>query len=115
MTEFNDQARAHGVALELLPHPYACTCGVTGVKLWRRYNTCLDGQNLKCRACAEAEQGPAGGLEPRHGRGSGMGNTTAIGWRVPAIPDNTGTYWGFTSTPEDAFTWWLALPETAVT
>ena len=86
-----------------LEEPYECIgCGASGVKLWRRYQTFLDAQDLKCRACSIAEQG-----EPDRD----LPASDAIGWRVPAVPDDTGTFWGYTSVPDDAVTWWRVLPE----
>ncbi len=89
-----------GVDLEKLPMRYMCLgCDAAGVKLWRPYQCItIDRCTLKCRACAEAEQGE--GL-----------SGDAIGWMVPAVPDDTGTFWGYTSVPEPAVQWWRALPE----
>lgn len=85
-----------------LPMAYRCIgCDADGVKLWRDYQTLLERQTLKCRACSEAEfDKPA--LPDR---------SDAIGWRVPAVPDDSGTFWGYTSVPEGAIAWWRALPE----
>jgi len=39
------------------PANYVCgECGVTGVKLWREYQTCVDQQSLLCLGCACTEQ-----------------------------------------------------------
>lgn len=85
-----------------LPMAYRCIgCDAEGVKLWRDYQTFLDGQTLKCRACSEAELSA-----PRELSGD------QIGWRVPAVPDDTGTFWGYSSVPEGAVAWWRALPDT---
>ncbi len=40
-----------------IPANYICgECGVTGVKLWRDYNTFMDAQTLRCMVCACREQ-----------------------------------------------------------
>ena len=90
------------VDITKLPMAYRCIgCDAEGVKLWRDYNTFLDHQTLKCRACAEAElDKPA--LPAK---------SDAIGWRVPAVPDAAGTFWGYSFVPEDAVAWWRALPD----
>lgn len=81
-----------------LPMAYRCLgCGAEGVKLWREYSMFLSHQTLKCRKCAMDEQQTSNG--------------DSIGWRVPAVPDATGTFWGYTSVPEGPRAWWLALPE----
>lgn len=82
---------------------YTCAdCGAKGVKLWRDYQTFLDAQTLRCRACAEKHEGKAK-------RADG----DSIGWSVPAVPTSDGsTFWGYTSVPIAAVDWWKALPET---
>lgn len=90
------------VDLTKLPMPYeCCACGAAGVKLWRKYQTFLNHQDLKCRACSEKEQDTV--LEVEF--------SNAIGWRVPAVPDDSGTFWGFCSTPTSNYNWWNSLPE----
>ncbi len=85
-----------------LPMAYRCIgCDAEGVRLWRNYQTFLSNQTLKCRGCSEAELD-----EPET-----VVQSDAIGWRVPAVPDDTGTFWGYTSVPEGAVAWWRALPE----
>lgn len=90
--------------------PYVCSeCAAHGVKLWRQYQTFLSHITLKCRECSEIEQAPT--LE-RHGRLlEGRGESLEIGWRVPALPDDTGTFWGYCSAPKERWDWWKALPE----
>lgn len=65
------------------PEHYRCgECGVTGVRLWREYNTFLDYQHLYCRACAtKAQNKTAEDIEEsiRYGR------CDQIGWLVPAL------------------------------
>ncbi len=87
-----------------LPMAYRCLgCDADGVRLWRKDSMFLNHQDLKCRRCSETEQEPDPELH---------GGSDAIGWRVPAVPDDTGTFWGYTSVPEGAIAWWRALPET---
>ncbi len=84
-----------------LPMAYRClSCDAEGVRLWRDYSTFLSHITLKCRVCAEQEQEMS---KPDDG--------DQIGWRVPAVPDDTGTFWGYTTVPEGASAWWRALPE----
>ena len=87
------------VDITKLPMAYRCLgCDAEGVKLWRDYQTFLNHQTLKCRACAQDECGA-------------YLINDQIGWRVPAVPDDTGTFWGYTTVPEGAAAWWRALPE----
>jgi hypothetical protein len=81
---------------------YTCGgCGAKGVKLWRDYQTFLDRQTLRCRRCCEAHEGKA----VREG-------SDQIGWSVPAVPTADGsTFWGYSSVPLAAASWWKALPE----
>lgn len=85
------------------PPGYACTkCGATGCRLWRRYQTFLEHQELTCFACTEKLE-PAG-----HPYTS---DSHAIGWRVAAVPTEDGeTFWGYTSVPDAGVAWWNALP-----
>ena len=96
-----------------LPEDYACgTCGVTGCKLWREYQS-FGPIVLECCDCAGKSQEKdvsqidgQGNLPSKHG-----GTTDSIGWRVPAIPDEQGVgYWGYTSVPKAGVDWWKALP-----
>lgn len=85
-----------------------CACGTNGVKLWREYNSFHI--SLKCRACSEIEQAPALDRIKEH-KNLALWKTDTIGWRVPAIPDGEGNFWGYTSTPDDRYDWWESLPE----
>jgi len=80
---------------------YTCgTCKASGVRLWRDYQTFLDGQTLRCRKCCEAHEGK---LMPAEG--------DQIGSSVPAVPTPDGsTFWGYSSVPLAAADWWKALP-----
>ncbi len=79
---------------------YRCLgCDTEGVKLWRVYSTFLGNQSLKCRTCSEKEQKRT------------LNAGDQIGWRVPAVPDATGTFWGYTAVPDGPSAWWKALPD----
>jgi len=80
---------------------YTCSgCGAHGVKLWREYNTFLENQTLTCFACTPA---------PRDGMKKVA--SSAIGWRVAAVPtEDNSSFWGYTSVPDEAVAWWQALP-----
>lgn len=81
--------------------PYICSkCGVSGVKLWRQYQTIASAIELLCVDCAEADQKKK--LNP---------GCDQIGWLVPAVPvDGEPTYWGYTSVPPEGCKWWYDLP-----
>lgn len=85
------------------PHGYSCgKCGVSGVRLYRRYQTVLDYQDLFCTACALVDQ-------HRDRPDNEYGHS--IGWLVAAVPTEDGyTYWGYTSVPQPGVEWWDALP-----
>jgi len=36
--------------------------------------------------------------------------TDQIGWLVPAVPTEDGSFWGYTSVPPEACEWWYKLP-----
>jgi hypothetical protein len=95
---------------------YVCTvCGARGCKLWRQYNTFADRVRLMCCVCAGKDQGVDTGAIDDAGKvhsGIGGGRTDQIGWLVPAVPTDDGTYWGYTSVPADAVAWWRSLPTT---
>ena len=101
------------------PAEYVCgACGARGVKLWREANTFLVHQTLRCAACAapSGDVGEDGKIKSKYGR------TDQIGGRLPAVPDPLpgpdlglqGTFWGYTSVPEDGVAWWRSLPTKAV-
>lgn len=81
--------------------PYMCaTCHAEGVKLWREGGV-FGPFTLLCMVCACREQKRA---PPK------LGGTDQIGLRVPAVPDGEGSFWGYTSVPDDRVAWWKALP-----
>lgn len=103
------------------PTGYVCgTCGASGVKLWRLYQTFLSHQELACARCAAVAEGcsiadiDADGKRMLTGDGFAPNpkiRTDQIGWRVPAVPTEEGdTYWGYTSVPPDGVAWWRRLP-----
>lgn len=93
------------------PKKYKCAkCKVTGVKLWREYQTFSP--QLLCADCAVKDQkknyvvNADGKVEDEHGDRSDQ-----IGWYVPAVPDEEGAgYWGYTSVPQEGVNWWKQLP-----
>jgi hypothetical protein len=92
-----------------MPSNYVCSkCGATGVKLWREYQTFLDHIHLKCLGCSIEEQRES--LNQQDIASIIDGRTDQIGWRVAACPTDDGTYWGYTSVPQDVVDWWKNLP-----
>lgn len=82
----------------MLPDYVCADCGASGVRLWREYQTFLEHQVLRCRACAE-----------KHAGKTMIGDQ--IGWMVLAVPAPGNTYWGYTSVPAEDVAWWKSLPE----
>ncbi len=96
-----------------VPSNYHChECKVTGVKLWREYQTFLDRQTLLCVTCAGKEQKKDVSTADDRGCITGeMGKTDQIGDRIPAVltEENT-TFWGYTSVPDAGVNYWKRLP-----
>lgn len=95
-----------------IPEGYKCSdCGATNCKLWRKYQTFLNHQNLLCAKCASNEQKEDISSINENGlRKSDYGLTDQIGWRIPAVPTEDGeTFWGYTSTPMNGYEWWKRL------
>jgi hypothetical protein len=85
------------------PDDYKCSCGATGVKLWREYS-CFS-PSLFCYNCAVENQREARTVEKF------SPEKTALGWLVAAVPDEEGVgYWGYTSVPQAGVSWWKNLP-----
>jgi hypothetical protein len=116
----DNQPGATDYASTVTPEGYVCgVCGASGVKLWRRYQTFLNHQELTCAVCSAKAEGK--NIEDIDADGKytesiGNNNTTSryrcdqIGWRVPAVPDEEGeTYWGYTSVPPAGVAWWRRL------
>lgn len=105
-----------------MPENYYChQCGAKNVKLWREYQTPANETELVCYLCAGKSQDKDvsgitdDGMIPcvidKNSDGSDyIIWSDAIGWRVPAIPTNDGTFWGYSSVPNEALTWWRKLP-----
>ena len=83
----------------MIPADYKCSgCGAEGVKLWRGYGD--SHIELQCGDCAAKSQN----------RDVDLTQGDQIGWRVPAVPDLRGGWWGYTSVPAEGCAWWKALP-----
>lgn len=107
------------------PKKYKCAaCKITGIKLWREYQTFSP--QLLCAECAIKDQADpkasssfsklaaAGKVvvdaEGKHVDQHGD-RSDQIGWYVPAVPDEEGAgYWGYTSVPQNGVNWWKQLP-----
>jgi len=94
------------------PEEYKCAlCGATKCKLWREYMT-FGPITILCVDCAGKDQekdvsamDEAGTMPSVHGM-----RIDSIGWRVPAIPHETGGYWSYTVVPKAGRLWWERLP-----
>ena len=105
-----------------VPLGYKCgKCGVSGVKLWRDYQTFLEHQRLLCSDCAvkDQEEDYVVGADGKHadyvtdgdGKRTHCGRSDQIAWLVPAVPTEEGdTFWGYTSAPQPGCDWWGRLP-----
>lgn len=83
------------------PRPYQCTCcGNDSVRLWRESNTFADQTDLLCVDCCEE----------RSGRKCELPTSDQIGWWLPAVAASGGTFWGYTSVPEERVKWWHDRP-----
>jgi hypothetical protein len=87
-------------------YPYRCgLCGACDCKLYRKSAVFLVDDMLRCVACVHDEVGrdllPSS--VPLEEGGS-------LGWYVPAVPDGHGSFWGFSSVPQDDATQWYLLP-----
>jgi hypothetical protein len=98
---------------------YKCaSCGAKGCKLWREYGTYSVPirDQLRCAPCAAKSQNKDISGIDEDGRYlpkiDGERRTDQIGWMVPAVPaeDEFGSYWGYTSVPQDRVDWWRKLP-----
>ncbi|HEX8389883.1 MAG TPA: hypothetical protein VF597_00490 [Candidatus Saccharimonadales bacterium] len=95
------------------PSSYVCgTCGKSGVKLWREYQTFLQNQALSCADCAtkrfnvDISRMTDNGKHPSY-----LGHTDTIGWLIPAVPtEENDTFWGYSSVPPNGCDWWTRLP-----
>lgn len=107
---FNEElAVSHGVYADMKP-PYECSrCHVTGVKLWREYQSFE--LILRCARCSCLVQGIVYDVDEKGVRQGSHGPTDQIGWDVPAVTDpDGGGFWGYTSTPLAHYALWENLP-----
>lgn len=88
----------------LPPPEYFCTvCQVSGVRLYRDYNTFARETKLLCTSCTERAGSEPRKVDPDH--------PDQCGWMVAAVPTENGeTFWGFTSVPWRGVYWWRSLP-----
>jgi len=93
----------------VVPDGYECQdCGAFSVRLYREYNTFMEGQHLRCRACAMKNQSKSN----REFDDTFNSKEHSIGWLVAAVPTEDGeSFWGFTSVPDDGVEWWDNLPK----
>lgn len=107
-----------------VPEDYKCDdCGATHCKLWREYSA-FPPVRLECVDCAIKSQNNPN-IAPAFAKiattvqfkedGSYIDHrgeeTDAIGWRVPAVPDEANvSYWGYSSVPSAGVMWWKSLP-----
>ena len=90
---------------------YECgVCGIDGVKLWRLYQTFLEHQELTCAKCSCDKENIIDTVDSLGMIKRKYGKSDQIGWRVPAVPTDDETFWGYTSVPQDKVDWWKALP-----
>lgn len=84
------------------PWYYRCfKCGARRCKLWRQYQALAENIDLLCITCAERDQKEKHNSE----------KLDTIGWLVAAVPtEDSDTFWGFTSIPQDGCDWWDNLP-----
>lgn len=97
------------------PSGYRCKqCEVDGVKLWRRYATCVDETELLCGPCAAFDQKKGEIVFDEAGRhvDAELGlRGDQVGSLVPAVPTDDGsTFWGYTSVSDAGVKWWKRLP-----
>lgn len=82
---------------------YRCgVCGTDGVKLWRRWGKSLDRQKVLCIDCAEDDQSLQYKFRAK--------NAGSIGNLVAAVPTDGGTFWSYSSIPQENVLWWDSLP-----
>ncbi len=93
-----------------VPDDYKCDdCDISGVKLWREYQTIASQTKLLCAHCAEKDQQK--NHEPGWKSPFSSGRGDQIGWLIPAVPiEGRDTYWGYTSVPDAGVNWWKNLP-----
>jgi hypothetical protein len=87
------------------PNPYRlpkCVgCDKTRVKLWREYS--VGNPDLLCYACLEKRYGAADTRPLLDGE-----KCQIDGW-VPAMPNNDGSFWGYTTAPNSSVKRWDSM------
>lgn len=93
------------------PPKYKCSeCGVSGVRLYREYQTFLNNSSLNCTKCALERYKRSHNGEEFDFEGKDIAHS--IGWVIAAVPCEDGRhYWGYTSVPKEGVDWWERLPE----
>lgn len=87
-----------------MPKGYRCAdCAVEGVRLWRP--SCDTGP-LRCEDCGTKSEIAKGRSERSIRERSG----DQLGYLLPAVPDEDGSTWGYSSVPEPYCIWWYRLP-----
>jgi hypothetical protein len=92
------------------PDDYRCSrCNIRNVKLWREsYSFTIV---LLCVTCTCITQNKNIDIDVDGMYQSRCGRTDQIGWYLPAVPtEDERSYWGYTSVPEIACSWWKRLP-----
>lgn len=90
-----------------MPAGYVCAdCGAQGVKLWRPSH---DTGPLRCEDCGTKHEIAAGRSE----RSIRERRRATLGYLLPAVPDEDGSMWGYSSVPEPFCIWWYRLPTKA--
>lgn len=104
------------------PETYKCQiCGATHVKLWRKYQTVVQGNTLVCASCLSRMHRKKGYVplfrETKQGGrwtkpvDSCLQESDSLGNFVPAVPtEENDTFWGYTSVPAEGCKWWQGLP-----
>lgn len=87
-------------------------CKRSGIKLWRQYNSWII--ELTCYQCSGETRAidKDGGVQ-MDGFPPEVRTYQICGSLVPAVPvrgDDSGTYWGYTSIPEEDAKIWKRLP-----
>lgn len=94
------------------PEGYECyRCHMTGVKLWREWNTFLDQQQLLCHDCIHIVKKDQVERNKEMTETYRIPETDQLGGMAPAVPTEDGqTFWGYSSVPSAGVEWWKALP-----
>jgi ribosomal protein S27AE len=99
-------------------YPYRCSkCGYSEGKLWRQSEHFLTNIRLLCGKCGKRNQQSridksrefyaTHGISPT---GYLYDHGDQLGDLLPAVPTPDGSFWGYTSVPQEGCEWWKALP-----